>query len=173
MHDVTQELDRFTTNAWRGRAKGLWYTIVIGLGSQADDVQARFLDVIGNWLRIAEPIYREHGFSGGEERFPPPEELAPRLPTWFMDTFAADSDQEIIDSGWRYFYESWLSAMEERCWNWWGHERDGNSLVLQLQVDGWPCPTEELVYLARVAGAESVIVDETLVYPLEARTDQE
>ena len=84
-----------------------------------------------------------------------------------MDDFAAYTDDEIMQSDWRYYYESWLWAMEERCWNWWGYERNGNSLIVQLQVDGWPCPTEVLVYLARVAGADNVIVDDTLVYQSE------
>ncbi|HKW23609.1 MAG TPA: hypothetical protein VJO13_19670, partial [Ktedonobacterales bacterium] len=97
MYDATQELERFSTNAWQGRAEGLWYTIVIGLGSQAGEVQTKFLDVVGSWLRIAEPIHREYGFSCSRDRFPPPEELAPRLPAWFMDTFVAGTDQEIIE----------------------------------------------------------------------------
>jgi hypothetical protein len=173
MYDAAQELERFSTNAWQRRAEGLWYTIAIGLGSQADEVQAKFLEVMGSWLRITEPVHRIYGLPCERERFPPPEELAPRLPDWFMATFAADSDQEIVESDWRFVYASWLWAMEERCWNWWGYKRNGESLTIQLQVDGWPCPTGELVYLARVAGAESVIVDETLVYRLDARTDQE
>ena len=167
LDEATRELERFTTNTWKGRAEGLWYTIVIGLGSQPDETQERFLAVIGKWLHIAEPVHRKYGFPCEREVFPTSEEIAPQLPQWFMDDFAAYTDDEIMQSDWRYFYESWLWAMEERCWNWWGYERNGNSLIVQLQVDGWPCPTEVLVYLARVAGADNVIVDDTLVYQSE------
>lgn len=164
MDEAKRELERFITNAWKGHAEGLWYTIVIGLGSQPDDVQTRFLGVIGSWLRIAEPVHEKHGLPCEREVFPTFEEIAPQLPQWFVDDFAAYTDQEVRESDWRYPYVSWVWSMEERCWNWWGYERDGNSLIVQLQVDGWPCPTAELVYLARVAGANSVVVDERLVY---------
>lgn len=167
MNDVSQEFERFITNAWQGRANGLWYMLVIGLGSQADEVQENILSVIRNWLLIAAPVHREYGFPCEREVFPAPEELKLRLPQWFMDDFAAYSEQQILESGWRYSYESWIWAMEERCWNWWGYERSGDLLTIQLQVDGWPCPTEELVYLARAAGAESVIVDDTVIYQLQ------
>ena len=140
---------------------------MIGLGSQPDEAQAKFLGVIGSWLQLAEPIHREYGFPCGRDVFPTPEEIAPHLPKWFIDDFAALTEREIMESDWRYFYKSWMWAVEERCWNWWGYERNGDSLTIQLQVDGWPCPSEELVYLARVVGADSVVVDGTLVYQSE------
>ena len=164
MDEVSEELERFTTNAWQGRAKGLWYTVVIGLGSHSDQVQRKILGVIESWLRIAEPVHREHGVYCGREVFPPADDILFQLPEWFIEDFAAHTEQEILDSDWRYSYVSWIWAMEERCWNWWGWERNGDELIIQLQVDGWPCPTEELVYLARAAGAESAIVDGTLEY---------
>ena len=126
MDEATQELERFTTNSWKGRAEGLWYTIIIGLGSQLDETQERFLAVIGSWLHIAEPIHRKHGLPCEREVFPTPEEIAPQLPQWFVDDFTAYTAQEVRESDWRYPYISWLWAMEERCWNWWGYERDGN-----------------------------------------------
>lgn len=156
MEDPQREVERFSTNIFRGHAPGLWVTLHIDLGRDADTVQEKFLSVIGSWLRIAEPVHQRYGFPCRRERFPPPEEIATQLPDWFIKDFAAYTEQEVIDSDWRYLYVSWVWAMEERCWNWWGYERHSGSLIVQLQVDGWPCPTEELAYVARAAGAESI-----------------
>lgn len=160
MEQAHEELERFTSNSWQGRAPGLWVTLRIDLGHDADAVQARFLEVIDRWLHLAGPIHRQYGFPCSGDDFPAPEAIAPELPAWLIDDFRAFTDDEVRQSEWRFFYESWVWSMAERCWNWWGYERSENTLIVQLQVDGWPCPTEELVYLARVAGAESASVDD-------------
>ena len=160
MDDTQSELERFTENTWKGHAPGLWLTVRIVLGSDADVVQERFLSAISTWLHLAEPIHQKHALDGTRKVFPDPQEIAPRLPGWFIDDFKAYTKQQVLESDWRYFYESWVDAMEQRCWTWWGYERSGDMLVVQLQVDGWPCPTEELAFLARAAGARSVSVDD-------------
>jgi hypothetical protein len=63
MYEASEELERFTINAWQGRAKWLWYTIIIGLGRRADETQRKCLGVVESWLRLAEPIHREHAGS--------------------------------------------------------------------------------------------------------------
>src|SRR6185312_13428760 len=121
MDEAKTELERFSTNTWQGHAPGLWLTLRIELGEDADTTQEKFLGVVGDWLHIAEPVHQQYGFPCGRERFPSPESIKPLLPKWFIDDFAAFTEQEVIDSGWRYLYISWIWAMEERCWNWWSY----------------------------------------------------
>lgn len=160
MNEIPSELERFMTNTWTGHAPGLWLTVRIDLGNDADLVQQRFLSAISAWLQIADPIHREYGLDRNREVFPAPQDIAPRLPKWLIDDFDAYTEQQVLESDWRYYYESWVDAMEERCCTWWGYERIDDTLIVQLQVDGWPCPTEELAFLARAAGARSVSVDD-------------
>ena len=159
MDEEQNELERFTTNVWRGHAPGLWLTLRIQLGSTPDAVQERLLGVIDSWLRIAEPVHRQFGFPCEREDFPAPQQIASQLPKWFIDDFDAYSPPALAERDGRFTFIAWLSGIEERCWNWWGYERIGDTLIVQLQVDGWPCPTEELAYLARAAAAERVDID--------------
>src|SRR2546430_4780301 len=140
------ELERFRSNQEQGRAPGLWLTLKINLGEHPNETAGQFLGVIASWLRVVEELGNTQEAWLTDDRW---EQL---LPSWFIETFRGYTPQEIHESGWRWDYGSWLDSMKERVWRWWGYQRTGRTLTVQLQLDSWPYSISTLRYLARVAG---------------------
>jgi hypothetical protein len=138
---------------------GLGLNVRIDLGEQPHETMARILEVVAAWIPIAERVWRDHGLWASEEEYPPPEELEPLLPPWFVDALNAQLRDDVAASDWRLGYRAWLHAMENRCWQWWSHRQDGRLVTVAIVVDGFPCPVRELVCLARLAGAAAVEIE--------------
>jgi len=51
-------------------------------------------------------------------------------------------------------FGSWLDAMRERDWKWWGYERSGNEVRLVLQVTGIPPRIDAFKQILLASGAK-------------------
>ncbi len=142
------ELGRFRSNQEQGRAPGLWLTLKVDAGEKAVETAERFLEVIGSWISAVEELEQT------QQAWPTDEQWEQLLPRWFIETFQRHTPQEVHESGWLWDYGSWLDSMKERVWRWWGYQRTGRTLTVQLQLDSWPYSIGTLRYLARVAGGE-------------------
>jgi hypothetical protein len=173
------ESERFLANAERGRAPGLWLTLRLELGDRADEVAARFLTAMGTWITMSEAARATRGpdeevwFEEGQEAnwpsfepsdneagWPTDDYLQALLPHWLYSHFDKPAKGATLAASDYPDYPSWLYVMRRRCWEWWGCKRDGHMLTVQLVVDGFPCPTGALTYLARAAGAVVVTTEE-------------
>ena len=148
------ELERFRSNREQGRSSGLWLTLHIDLGNEPDETFKKFLEVIERWITTVEEL------EVTQKAWPTDEQREQLLPSWFIKTFQGHTPQEIHDSGWLWDYGSWLDAMKDRVWRWWGYQRTGRTLSIQLQLDSWPYSVGALKYLAQVAGGELTTVEE-------------
>jgi len=149
------ELERFQSNCKQGQvAPGLCLTLQVDLGEKPNETAKNFLGVVQSWLKAVEEQ------RSAEETWPTDEQWKQLLPSWFVETFKADTPQQIHQSGWRWDYGSWLDSMKERVWQWWGYQQENGILTVQLQLDSWPYSVGALKYLARVAGGQLDVIED-------------
>ena len=67
-----------------------------------------------------------------------------KLPKWLLQTFREFSKAELDEMlktkqwGTEWTRGSWVNSINDRVWQWWSHGVQGNTIVIQLIVDGWP-----------------------------------
>jgi hypothetical protein len=116
-------------------------------------------------------------FGDGERGWPSEAKWRDVLPAWFVSRCAPEQSQEDADawltrwkklprdeqdrverdkpwslSNWIYWFEP-----ANREWYWWGARVvDVDTLIVAIEVDGWPFPWGSLAWLFRAAGAQEV-----------------
>lgn len=161
------EIENLERNPHFGKAPGQWLTLKIHLGEDSD-VEKKILGVMRQWIVATEPDRPHHlridDFPSGKSVDAVPGDLGAYLksllPDWFIESFEGHSRQEMRENENLWDYDSWVYAMENRVWSWWGHSRNDSMLVVQLQLDSWPYSIGPLRYLAWVAGGNLVSVEE-------------
>ena len=95
--------------------------------------------------------------------WPSDDEWLQGLPAWFTGPFQGRTIEQVLQDDSLWDYGSWLDAMRQRGWRWWGascHETYWSVLLLR-EEDVYSI--EPLVYLARQSGASSLEVTENSV----------
>lgn len=115
------------------------------------------------------------------DRWPTEEQWKALLPKWFVDACAppmTKAEEEHALKRWRRLSPTERAKVEEetpwtlldllhwfrpeeRQWYWWdARPKDSSTLVVAIEVDGWPFPWGSLKWLLRAAGARQVEAEE-------------
>lgn len=131
------------------------WDIKIDLGHSPEDVWERIVGVV------------ESVAAYGDDNWPDDDYWRETLPAWlssFMMT-AEESDAAMARTPrdqWDklpWEFGSWLDAIRERDWKWWGHERSGNEVRLVLEVTGIPPRIDAFKQILRASGARILSED--------------
>lgn len=131
----------------------------IDLGLSPDEVWKRIVGVV---QRIAAYDY---------DSWPDDNYWRKTLPKWlssFMMTeeeahsaMARTPREQWDELSWEF--GSWLEAIRERDWKWWGYERTGNEVYLVLEVTGIPPRISAFKQILLASGAKILSEDSTVL----------
>lgn len=87
-----------------------------------------------------------------------------KLPSWLQSYFMTEEQSRVAmestprkswgDLPWDF--HSWLDALRERDWQWWGFERDDAKATVTLKVTGMPPRIDALKQIILAAGGKIV-----------------
>jgi hypothetical protein len=129
-------------------------------------------DVLSRGRKALECVLR-----GGTDPWPSLEQWRTVLPSWFVERCAPETTREqeerrltlpieerqrLVDaegwcvSAWVYWFQP-----DERQWFWWDAAvLDDNTIIVAVEVEGWPFPWGSLAWLFRAAGATDIAAEE-------------
>jgi hypothetical protein len=122
-------------------------------------VIAKSADASASLSRVKE-VMRLIAAASDSGSWPSDEEWLQILPLWFTEPFQGRTIEQVLQDDTLWDYGSWLDAMRQRGWRWWGascHE-DYWSAILLRDEDVYSI--DPLIYLTRQSGASSVEVAE-------------
>ena len=103
--------------------------------------------------------------AGARIEWPADEEWRRQLPDWLISSFHEYTPEELqqylkdkVTLGWDF--GSWLAALKDRSWRWWGEDFSEKIVTITLLVDGWPYSLGAFTHLLRAAGAQSIREEE-------------
>jgi hypothetical protein len=130
------------------------------------------IDVLERAKKVLEKVLRAR-----TDPWPSLDEWRRLLPSWFVERCAPEISQEeqeqrlrlpieerqglIEEEGWRL--SAWLFWFQpdERQWAWWDAiVRDADTIIVAIEVDGWPFPWGSLKWLFLACSALSVEAEE-------------
>lgn len=148
-----QEQRAFATNKFTGEVSDAGWKYQLDIGKESQSLE-RILEVI--------KIVITHD----REQWPLDEEWERLLPKWFNDATplisekaAADMLAAIPRDRWHelpWDFGSWLDAIQEREWMWYGYEEHFPYVTIYLKLSGWPANLGTLEHFFKSAGAQIV-----------------
>lgn len=127
----------------------------LDLGPSPEDVWGRIVDAVGSVVAYSDDNWPDDDYWRGA------------LPEWlssFMMTadetkaaLARTPREQWDDLPWDF--RSWLDAIRERDWKWWGYERSGNEVRLVLEVTGIPPRIDAFKQILLASGAQILSED--------------
>ncbi len=92
------------------------------------------------------------------DTWPNDDEWKKILPHWFICAITSHTLKEIYDNDKLWEYGSWLDAMKQRGWEWWGYNINDDGFTIQLVALTMPYSIEPFDYLLRQSGVEDFTV---------------
>ena len=125
------------------------WDVLIDLDHSPDDVWRRIIGVVERIILYDYDSWPEDDYW---------REVLPRWLISFMMT-AAEADEAMARTPREQWgklpweFGSWLDAMRERDWKWWGYERSGNEVRLVLEITGIPPRIDAFKQILLASGA--------------------
>ena len=122
----------------------------VDLGDSPDDVWERIISVV------------KHVVTYDYDTWPADEYWRERMPPWLMSAMMTLEEARLATSRiprerWHelpWEFGSWLDAMRERDWKWWGSQRSGRRGRIVLSMTGIPPRIDALKQILLAAGAK-------------------
>jgi hypothetical protein len=145
---ASHEVDRVHSNVGGEQAPPVWVKLDCRSNADVESGLVRVRDVM-------ELVARARGAGWPVDGW-----WEQKLPTWFLDSFIGHTLDDIQKNPMLWDFGSWLDAMKNPGWEWWSSSLTKNGWIINLSAFNDPYSVEPLGYLARAAGAESVIFSE-------------
>lgn len=132
----------------------------IDLGPSPDEVWERIVDVVQRIVAYDYDSWPDDGY------------WREALPKWLSSSMITLEEARVLMartprekwnelSSWEF--GSWLDAIRERDWKWWGYERSGNEVHLILEVTGIPPRISAFKQIVLASGAKILSEESTVL----------
>ena len=146
------EMKRISEQTMPDAMPNLYWECLIDLGDHADLVQAKIMAVVG---LIA---------SKDSKNWPTESEWVAMMPDWLIQhipTLSVEEMTEVLDQtpreDWDHLpweFGSWIDALKDRGWVWWGCDRKGKIMQIVLEIVSVPPRIDAIKQIPIAAGAE-------------------
>ncbi|MGL3214244.1 hypothetical protein [Bradyrhizobium sp. BR 1433] len=153
------EIDRVNHTGLGPTLPDARWSFKIDLGLSPDDVWIRVIDVIQSIVAY------------NYDSWPNDDYWKTTLPKWLSSSMITEEEARVAmartprgqwdELPWEF--GSWLEAIRERDWKWWGYERSGNEVLVVLEVTGVPPRISAFKQILLASGAQILSEESTVL----------
>ena len=87
------------------------------------------------------------------------------LPNWFVQKSKSVTREELLKDVQLWDFGSWIDAMKQRGWKWWGSKKQKGKTVVYLETFTYPYNIDPFFYMLYSIGIKSERTEISEIYP--------
>ncbi len=88
-----------------------------------------------------------------------------KLPKWFVTKTKNTTKNELLDNSQLWDFGSWIDAIRQREWKWWGYKIFDTKTIIYLETTGYPYNIDPFFYMLYSVGIDFKETSILEIYP--------